>query len=150
MTAPNRWDWLIAAEAIARVAHYGAESRYDSRPYIDHVSRVAARCNTDEAKAVAWLHDVVEDTDVTLDALRSAGLPDTVLVAVDLLTCHTPHEYEAYIQRIAQSGNALAVAVKLADINDNLRDSCPDHLMARYKKARGTLLDAVWHGVSQR
>ena len=70
------------------------------------------------AKAAAALHDVLEDSEVTVEDLRSARLPDEVVDAVIALT-HAPGlSYEQYIERLA--GNAIAFEVKLADLNDNL------------------------------
>jgi (p)ppGpp synthase/HD superfamily hydrolase len=86
--------------------------------YIDHPKRVAARVNGDPEKAVAWLHDVLEDTDATGKELEELGLPLEVINAVVLLTRSSeviPEDYYAAIR-----ADQLALAVKLADIADNL------------------------------
>ncbi len=104
------------AERIAIEAHEGQTDKA-GHPYIDHPRRVAARLDTDEEGAVAWLHDVIEDTAVTADHLRRAGLSDEVVVAVDALT-HRPGEpRDLYLARV--KGNRLATTVKLADVADN-------------------------------
>lgn len=66
---------------------------------------------------VAILHDTVEDTDVTLEALR-AEFPTSIVEAVDCLTKRAGEEYQAAIERVAT--NPLATTVKLLDLHDNL------------------------------
>lgn len=118
-------DLIETAERLATTAHAGQTDKA-GLPYIEHPRRVAARTavtSTDpDAVAVAWLHDVVEDTSVTLDELRETGFPETVIAAVDALT-RRPDEGDRYYQRVA--ANPLAREVKLADIWDNTH---PDRL----------------------
>ena len=112
-------DHITTAEQLATAAHTGQTDKA-GRPYLDHPRRVAARVqattNDPDAVAVAWLHDVVEDTPVTLSQLRELGFSDTVVEAVDALT-RRPGEADAYYRRVA--ANDLAHAVKLADLWDN-------------------------------
>ena len=112
-------DMVTAAEQLATRAHAGQTDKA-GRPYIDHPRRVAARVHdtTDrpDAVAVAWLHDVVEDTPVTLEQLRDLGFTETVIRSVDALT-RRPDEGDAYYRRVA--ADELARIVKLADIWDN-------------------------------
>lgn len=108
------------AERIATTAHAGQTDKAGVA-YIHHpraVAALAASAGADpEVVAVAWLHDVVEDTAVTVDELRTAGLSDRQAAALDALT-HRPDEPRAdYIARIA--ANADAAAVKRADIGHN-------------------------------
>jgi (p)ppGpp synthase/HD superfamily hydrolase len=72
---------------------------------------------TPEARMAAVLHDVVEDTTVTLDELRAEGFPASVLEAVEALTKREGEDYEAFIRRVAP--NPIAREVKLADLRDN-------------------------------
>lgn len=75
--------------------------------------------HTMEQKIVAVLHDVIEDTDLTIDQLQEAGFPQPILVAINALT-HQPGEtYKQYINRVAQ--NQLATVVKLADLTENMK-----------------------------
>ena len=118
---------LIAlAERIATNAHKGQVDK-SGHPYITHPARVAQRCarehNDPKTVMVAWLHDVVEDTKVTLDDLREAGFPEDVVQAVAVISHHPNEPRLAYYERIRT--NNLALAVKLADIADN---SNPDRL----------------------
>ncbi len=82
-------DQITAAQQVASDAHAGQTDKA-GRPYLDHPRRVAAHVagTTDDPDAVAaaWLHDVVEDTAITLDQLRALGFPETVIDAVDALT----------------------------------------------------------------
>jgi hypothetical protein len=66
---------------------------------------------------IAILHDVVEDTDITLQYLSSTGFSTRVIVALNLLTHKGTDTYEDYIKGIAT--NKDAVAVKLSDLKDN-------------------------------
>lgn len=88
------------------------------KPYIYHPIRVARRCATVKEKMVAIMHDLVEDTDVTLDFLHSIGIPADVVEAVDAMTKRSGEEYMDFVVRCSQ--NAIARRVKMADISDNL------------------------------
>src|SRR6187402_2103897 len=81
------------AERQARQAHAGQVEALTGDDYIHHVERVVALVGDDEAKAVAWLHDVLEDTKVSADDLLAAGVSETVVEAVRALTKATvgPH-----------------------------------------------------------
>ena len=90
-------------------------------PMALHMQRVAMAVPPDPIiVTVAWLHDIVEDTDVTFDDLHARGYPMEVIDAVELLT-HDKKEmdYPTYIQRLCDSGNAIALCVKIADQRDN-------------------------------
>lgn len=65
---------LQTAERLARHAHAGQVEQLTGDDYIHHVERVVALVEGDEAKAVAWLHDVLEDTKVSADNLLAAGV----------------------------------------------------------------------------
>jgi (p)ppGpp synthase/HD superfamily hydrolase len=108
------------AKQIATKAHQGQLDKAD-QPYITHPEFVASQVTGDEAKAVAWLHDVVEDTSVTFDDLRAEGLSEQVVEAVNAITKRDSESYEIYLQRVA--ANPLAKTVKLADLKHNLDTS---------------------------
>lgn len=108
------------AKQVAVKAHQGQLDK-GGQPYITHPEFVANQVTGDETKAVAWLHDVVEDTPVTFDDLRAAGLSETVVAGVDAITKRGNEDYEAYLERVA--ANPLAKAVKLADLNHNMDTS---------------------------
>ena len=105
------------AKQIATKAHKG-QNRWDNTPYITHPEAVAASVRTDRAKCVAWLHDVVEDTDVTLHDLVLAGVDKAVVTAVEAITKREGEAYVDYLKRVA--ANNTATLVKVKDIEHNL------------------------------
>ena len=107
---------LERAIEIARKAHEG-QSDKGGAPYITHPLRVMERVGPEEAKMAAVLHDVVEDTTVTLDDLRAEGFPEKVVEAVDALTRRPEEPYELFIFRAAS--NDIARTVKMADLLEN-------------------------------
>jgi (p)ppGpp synthase/HD superfamily hydrolase len=102
--------------AIARKAHAGQTDKAGA-PYIGHPAHVASQVEGDKAKAVAWLHDVVEDTPLTFDDLRAAGIDDDVIDALKLLTHDKSVPYMDYVANLKR--NELAHTVKLADLAHN-------------------------------
>jgi len=108
---------LEKAIQIAVNAHFGQKDKAGS-PYILHPLRVMQSVESLDAKVVAILHDVVEDTDVTFDDLINKGIPKHLVITLRLLTHTDKLTYEDYIARIAE--NPLAVKVKLADLKDNM------------------------------
>lgn len=104
------------ALAIAEDAHKG---QFDKAgvDYIQHPLFVASLVEGELAKTVALLHDVVEDSDWTLEDLRKEGLPEEVVQAVGIITKKRNENYEEYILRVKQ--NPLARQVKLADLQHN-------------------------------
>jgi (p)ppGpp synthase/HD superfamily hydrolase len=105
------------AKRIATHAHQGQVDKA-GQPYISHPEFVASQVIGAEAKAVAWLHDVVEDTPITFDDLRAAGLSEIVIAGVAAITKREDEDYKTYLERVA--ANPLAKAVKLADLNHNM------------------------------
>jgi len=115
---------LERAIEIAVQAHRGQKDRFGA-PYILHPLRVMSRVDGPVAKTVAVLHDVVEDTNWTLEDLQAKGFSAEVIEAVDCLTKREGEPYDALIQRAA--GKPLARQVKLADLIDNMDlRRCPE------------------------
>jgi hypothetical protein len=116
------------ARNIAVYSHCDARDRFGEL-VLEHVERVAARV-PEEARAVAFLHDVLEQTGTGRDELLTNGLTEVELAALDLLTRAPDESYEGYCLRIAWArgeAGALARAVKLADLDDHLGHSAiPD------------------------
>src|SRR5437867_8182400 len=107
----------IAAQAHQAQAHQ-AQLDKAGAPYILHPLRLVLRMHSETEMMAAILHDVVEDTDWTLDKLRQAGFSEEVVQAVECLT-HRGHEtYDEFIARVRT--NAIASKVKLADLEDNM------------------------------
>ena len=91
----------------------------DGQPYILHLLRVMMSVEHPDAKIVGILHDIVEDTSVTLSDLKELRFSTTVIEGVASLT-HLPGiTYCDYVVRIRS--NEIARVCKLADLNDNYR-----------------------------
>ena len=86
-------------------------------PYVFHPFHVAEQMETEDEVCVALLHDVVEDTELTLYDLRAAGMGDEVLAAIDLLSHDPGVPYLEYVASVAE--NELARRVKVADLRHN-------------------------------
>lgn len=67
--------------------------------------------------AVAWLHDIIEDTGISSEDLASEGIPSNVIEAVEALTERAGEGYTAYLDRVVR--NQLAIPVKYADVSAN-------------------------------
>ena len=104
------------ARAIAESAHAGQVDKAGA-DYITHPLRVCDAVIGEDAKIVAVLHDVVEDSDWTLEGLRQEGFSDAVVDAVDALTHREDEDYFDAVRRARD--NDLARTVKLADLADN-------------------------------
>lgn len=101
---------------IALTAHAGQVDKA-GKPYILHPIAVASMQDTEEGFIVGMLHDVVEDTYVTLPDLLKQGFSHEIVEAVELLTHAKDEDYMTYVKRI--KGNKLAEKVKLADLKHN-------------------------------
>ena len=121
----NPMSTLEAAIRIAVTAHAGQVDK-DGAAYITHPLRLMAAVDGEEAKIVAVLHDVIEDTTVTLEDLRREGFSDNVLTAVACVTHRREEPYTNYVVRC--KSHPVARQVKLADLADNSR---PDRCILR-------------------
>ena len=143
-------DMTRLAMKVAYDAHAGQLDRAGV-PYIYHPIHVAEQMDNEDACVIALLHDVVEDTDISLDDLKEMGFTETQLEGVRLMT-HIPPEgelseeekledYLDYVRRIKD--NDLAKQVKIADLNHNadpsrcITDTPSDR--ARYEKYKKAL-----------
>ena len=86
-------------------------------PYVFHPWHVAEQMTNEESCAAALLHDVIEDTDITADDLRNAGISERVVQAVLMLTHDKTEPYLEYVARIKD--DPIASEVKLADLAHN-------------------------------
>jgi (p)ppGpp synthase/HD superfamily hydrolase len=130
---------LDQALIIAIRAHAGQTDKIGN-PYIWHPLRIMLRMSSTTERIAAILHDVVEDSPITLADLGSAGCPAKVLKAVDCLTRRKGERYEDYVHRAA--ADRLAKVIKIADLEDNMELRLKNGLagndkarMARYRKA---------------
>lgn len=109
---------LAKAIEIALKAHEGQTDKA-GMPYIGHVMRVMQAGRTIDEKIVGVLHDIVEDTPWTFEALLAEGFPAHIVDALRCVTkLHDDEPYEAFIERV--KSNPLAVAVKINDLTDNM------------------------------
>ena len=140
--------WTLAAEY-----HAGMTDKYGN-PYMEHLERVADRVRemeydfVDETAeiemyvATAYLHDIVEDTDITRDDLVEA-FPADVVSAIFRLTREKGMTYANYIEVVVMSYDwgfkpgKIARVVKLADLLDHVSGPtpCPPDLKKRYEKS---------------
>ena len=131
----GRLDQVARAQTIAVIAHRGQADKLGV-DYIQHPAAVARRFDpltqTLECCA-AWLHDVIEDTDITADELAKAGVHPEVIDVVLLLT-RRDGQGDEYYERIADHDAALAV--KLADLGHN---TAPDRVAQLAPETRAKL-----------
>lgn len=153
----EHWNVVDLAAALAAHAHAGQVDK-QGRDYVDAHLRPIAESLTvygDHAVAAGWLHDLLEDTDWTIEDLIVLGLPDEVLVAVVTVTRATgpsgrKEPYAGLIYRCTRhsTGNRVKVADNAWNLanNDLLARTDPDAARAmreqRYEPARETLLGA--------
>lgn len=104
------------ALAIAKKAHAGQVDKAGV-DYIQHPLYVASQVETEQEKAVALLHDVIEDSNITSVDLLASGLPNEVVTAVQILTKKKGQSYQDYLEKV--KSNNLARVVKLADLKHN-------------------------------
>ena len=138
---------LIRAIQLAQQYH-GEQSDKGGQPFIGHPLRVMAKVSIakiglgdlrtrQDLLMIAVMHDLVEDTEVTLGDLINLGFSERVVIAVDALTRRDNESYWQYLERVKV--NPLAVIVKLADLEDNVdpRRTRPEGLKiwARYERA---------------
>ncbi len=86
-------------------------------PYVFHPFHLAEQMTDEETTIVALLHDVVEDTDYTLEDLKGMGFSPNVIDAIALMTHADGVDYMDYVSKIKE--NPIARAVKLADLKHN-------------------------------
>lgn len=145
---------LEAAIMLATDAHAGQVDK-GGAPYILHPLRVMLAMESDDERIVALLHDVVEDSDYTLEAIAYDFGP-RVTEAVDALTKRKGESYDAYLDRVAS--NELAKTVKMADLSDNCdlrrlgREPTDDDYKRRskYQQAAGYLFSRPTPGSKEK
>lgn len=135
---------LERAISLAAQAHAGQVDKA-GQPYILHPLRVMLRVSTEEERIAAILHDVVEDTSITLEQLAEEGFSPTVVAAVEALT---KRHGESRMEAAARATeNRVACTVKLADNADNMDISRIAHptekdfsRIQEYERVRALLL----------
>ena len=104
------------AKEMAENAHRGQIDK-SGKAYIFHPIRVSQMGKTEEERIVGLLHDVVEDTDLTLQDLKDVDFSQEIVEAVDAITKRKGETRVDYLTRV--KANKLARAVKIYDIEDN-------------------------------
>ena len=105
-------------EALNLVAnHFRGITDKSGSPYVLHCIRAMMTVESLDAKMVAVMHDLIEDTSMTLAQLRTKGFSEQVVNGVDLVTHKDDVSYPDYI--VAIKKNSIATEVKLADLKDN-------------------------------
>lgn len=137
----------MKAMKIAYNAHQGQVDQA-GMPYIFHPFYLALQMDDEISCTVALLHDVVEDTDITLDELKQE-FPESVISALTLLTHTKDVEYFEYVKKI--KSNPIAKKVKLADIEHNsnndrligieISEEKLEYWKNKYAKAKAILLE---------
>ena len=111
-------------------------------PYVYHPFHLAEQMDDELTTCVALLHDVVEDTDITLDELKNNGFPDEVVEALSLMTHRDNVPYLDYVR--AMKDNLIARKVKLADLAHNIDltrlDNVDDKAIERVNKYKQAIL----------
>jgi (p)ppGpp synthase/HD superfamily hydrolase len=140
---------LERAFTIALRAH---EAQVDKvgQPYFLHLVRVMLRVEAGPGRVVALLHDLIEDTDWTVEDLLREGFDAEIVAAVESLTRREDETYEQFTDRVML--NPLAVTVKIADLQDNMNrlealaqiePEKAESLGARYRQAYEKLIPLV-------
>jgi len=137
------------AMGIAYAAHHG-QVDYNGIPYIFHPIHLAEGMEDEVSCCAALLHDVVEDTAVTMEELEKE-FPEEVIAVLRLLTHEDGVPYFDYVRAIR--ANSIAVKVKLADIAHNsdqtrcVGSGLPEEKLAywreKYAKAKAILLEEI-------
>ena len=114
----SKYEQLLElAIEVATKAHEGQLDK-GGNPYILHPQAVAASLDSTENKIVAYLHDVVEDTEITLEDLEKMGFTYRIVNSIRILTKSKDISYDDYLKSVKKDSNAWHV--KMADIKHNM------------------------------
>ncbi len=138
-------ELTVKAMNIAYQAHHGQTDKCGC-PYVFHPFHLAEQMQDEYTTCAALLHDVVEDTNMTIEQLAEE-FPESIITAIKLLTHEDGVDYFEYVR--ALKGNPIAKAVKLADLAHNSdRERCKlvgepkertESRMKKYEKAKQIL-----------
>lgn len=105
-------------KAIALAAkHHEGQTDKAGKPYIFHLLKVMMDVEKNNEMIVAVLHDILEDTSVTIDDLKNQGFSNQILSSITSLTKLSDESYDNFIDRVCL--DPLAAKVKLADLCHN-------------------------------
>ena len=117
------------------------QSDKSGMPYVFHPFHLAEQMETEETTIVALLHDVIEDTNYTIDDLTKMGFDKVITDAIALLTHNDSVDYMDYVRII--KNNPIARAVKLADLRHNSDLSRLDVIDEKTLKRREKYMKAL-------
>ena len=127
------------AKQIAEEIHR-SQTRRDGEPYITHPEWVAAQFKHDDFKAVAWLHDTIEDGGLhALWLMLKHNIPWRIIESVILISRLSNEPWMQYIKRLRR--DEYARRVKLMDLVHNVTDAPGEQARARYRDAMAYLLE---------
>lgn len=110
--------WGFDKALLIMVLGHAGQKDKGGNPYARHPMRVAEKMRTESTRNIALVHDIAEDTDITLDDLKELGQPENEAIATDALTKREGEEYMySIINRVCKSEEAIEV--KDEDIRDN-------------------------------
>lgn len=112
---------VIALKILAK--YQGSQVDKGGNPYILHPMKIALQLDTEEERASALLHDVIEDSDCTYLILKEEGISESVIDIVKILTRRKDESYKNYLKRVKESNNKSAIKIKKLDLLDNLDTS---------------------------
>ena len=158
-TKMEEYSSFIKAIKVADYAHKIQVRKLDKEKYINHPLRVALSLKNVESiddtyapihyQIVGVLHDVIEDSfdnlGYTIDGidLNHFGISTELTEAIYLLTKKEGENYFDFIMRVLNSRNELAIRVKLADIEDNLRGNNKGSLFDKYRLSKYILTEEL-------
>lgn len=139
---------LALAMKVCANAHLNQADKAGN-PYIMHPLQVAGKGKDIDEMVLGLLHDVVEDTEVTLDDIKAMGFPEGIVEALDAISKRPKEVREVYLYRV--SSNELATNVKYNDFESNtdphrlslLSDEKAEWLKNQYHYARYLLSNYV-------
>lgn len=127
---------LERAIQIAYEAHEG-QTRYDGSPYVGHPLRVmgalAAAGYGEKEQILGVLHDVVEDSDWTLEDIANEGFDSEIVEGLGLVTKEEGQDQDEYIDNITK--RLFALIVKVFDMDNNLNDNPTPEQVKKYQRA---------------
>jgi len=128
------------AVELAYEKHEGQVRKWTGEPYISHPLAVAAKFDDEVHKIVAVLHDVFEDTDMTMNDFVVSFDPNTeVVLALSSITRYPDQPYLDYILQIKR--NWIATGVKIEDLKHNMSNLKGGNLKDKYLMALHILTD---------
>lgn len=127
------------ASKIAYRAHDGQADKAGV-PYIFHPIHIAEQMDSEESCIVALLHDVIEDSNITLEIL-SKYFNDNIIEALRVLTKEEIDDYTMYIKRVKT--NKLATKIKLKDLEHNMDLTRLDEITDEDKNRAKKYMDAI-------